>query len=121
MLVEHATFPSGVSPLWRKQGRRGSYQEFSPRVNYTLAIMQVSIVCLLEVIILGFDWCLVVEAGALKQWVDNQHKYDNYFCVVDLHAITNNHDKNRLRRESIEAAAMYIAAGKELLFEGASA
>jgi tryptophanyl-tRNA synthetase len=54
---------------------------------------------------------LAIRVGALKQWVDNQHKYDNYFCVVDLHAITNMHDKTRLRQETLEAAAMYIAAG----------
>lgn len=59
------------------------------------------------------SFCLLVYMykGALKQWVDNQHKYDNYFCVVDLHAITNMHDKTRLRQETLEAAAMYIAAG----------
>jgi tryptophanyl-tRNA synthetase len=54
---------------------------------------------------------LLLRTGALKQWVDNQHKYDNYFCVVDMHAITNMHDKARLRQETLEAAAMYIAAG----------
>lgn len=49
--------------------------------------------------------------GALKQWVNNQDQYDNYFCVVDLHAITAPHDPNKLKRETIQAAAMYIAAG----------
>ena len=26
--------------------------------------------------------------GALKNWVAEQHKYDNVFCIVDLHALT---------------------------------
>jgi tryptophanyl-tRNA synthetase len=49
--------------------------------------------------------------GAIKQWVDFQDLYDSYFCVVDLHAITVPQDPKRLRKESLQAAAMYIAAG----------
>ncbi|MGI8910907.1 MAG: tryptophan--tRNA ligase, partial [Rubrobacteraceae bacterium] len=26
--------------------------------------------------------------GALKNWVAMQDDYENYFCIVDLHAIT---------------------------------
>jgi tryptophanyl-tRNA synthetase len=26
--------------------------------------------------------------GALKNWVEIQDQYDNFFCIVDLHAIT---------------------------------
>ena len=26
--------------------------------------------------------------GALRTWVAHQEHYDNYFCVVDLHAMT---------------------------------
>ena len=49
--------------------------------------------------------------GAIRQWVQNQDEYDNYFCVVDLHAITVPHDPKKLRAETIQSAAMYIASG----------
>lgn len=35
--------------------------------------------------------------GAIRQWVVNQDQYDNYFCVVDLHAITVPHDPKKLK------------------------
>ena len=49
--------------------------------------------------------------GAIRQWVKNQDDYDNYFCVVDLHAITVPHDAKKLNQETLQAAAMYLAAG----------
>lgn len=49
--------------------------------------------------------------GAIRQWVINQEIYDNYFCVVDMHAITMPHDPKRLRQETLQSAAMYLAAG----------
>jgi hypothetical protein len=49
--------------------------------------------------------------GALKQWVDHQNSYENYFCVVDLHAITLPHSPEKLRKETLQAAAIYLAAG----------
>jgi len=49
--------------------------------------------------------------GAIRQWVVNQDQYDNYFCVVDLHAITVPHDPKKLKAETLSAAAMYIASG----------
>lgn len=49
--------------------------------------------------------------GAIKQWVSYQHDYDSYFCVVDLHAITVPQDPKKLRTETLQAAAMYIASG----------
>merc|ERR1711968_327217 len=49
--------------------------------------------------------------GAIRQWVANQELYDNYFCVVDLHAITSPHDPKKLREDSLSAAAMYLASG----------
>ncbi|EKU20762.1 tryptophanyl-tRNA synthetase, partial [Nannochloropsis gaditana CCMP526] len=51
--------------------------------------------------------------GAIRQWVKNQDEYESFFCVVDLHAITAPHDPKRLRQETIEAAALYLAAGIE--------
>jgi len=49
--------------------------------------------------------------GAIKQWVNFQDNYDCYFCVVDLHALTVPQDPKKLRQETLQAAAMYIAAG----------
>ncbi len=61
--------------------------------------------------------------GAIRQWVDFQNKkqYDeegnvvtveNFFCVVDLHAITMPHDPKELYESTLSSAALYIAAGK---------
>ena len=49
--------------------------------------------------------------GALRQWVVNQDKYDNFFCVVDLHAVTSPHDPKLLKDDTLKAVALYIAAG----------
>lgn len=49
--------------------------------------------------------------GAIRQWVDLQHDFDAYFCVVDLHAITAPHDAKKLREETLQAAGVYLAAG----------
>ncbi|CAM9500269.1 unnamed protein product, partial [Choristocarpus tenellus] len=51
--------------------------------------------------------------GALKQWVANQEENDNFFCVVDLHAITVPHDQKVLKENTMRAAATYLAAGIE--------
>jgi tryptophanyl-tRNA synthetase len=49
--------------------------------------------------------------GAIRQWVANQDDYENFFCVVDLHAITAPHDPKKLRHDSMSAAATYLASG----------
>ena len=49
--------------------------------------------------------------GAIRQWVKNQEQYENYFCVVDLHAITVPHDPKKLKEDTLSAAAMYLACG----------
>lgn len=51
--------------------------------------------------------------GALSLWAENQHQYDNLFCVVDLHALTipETVDPPTLRRKTREVAALYIACG----------
>ena len=49
--------------------------------------------------------------GALKQFVDLQHEYDCYFCIVDQHAITVPQDRLELRKNIKSLAALYIAAG----------
>ena len=49
--------------------------------------------------------------GAIKNWVKLQDDYINYFCVVDMHAITVRQNPALLRRRSLELAAAYIACG----------
>jgi tryptophanyl-tRNA synthetase len=49
--------------------------------------------------------------GAIRQWVANQDDYDNYFCVVDLHAITAPHVPKELTLSTYRTAAIYLAAG----------
>ena len=74
--------------------------------------------------------------GAIKQWVEFQNtgKFaqaesldgeefkeedenveivnENFFCVVDLHAITVPQDPSELEESTLASAALYIAAGK---------
>ncbi|WP_062651097.1 tryptophan--tRNA ligase [Streptomyces maremycinicus] len=50
--------------------------------------------------------------GALRQWAEvDQHRADSLFCVVDLHALTVDHDPARVRRLSRQAATLLLAAG----------
>jgi tryptophanyl-tRNA synthetase len=49
--------------------------------------------------------------GAVKRWVERQDEFDNYFCIVDLHAITVPQEPAALRRNIRELAAFYLAAG----------
>jgi len=49
--------------------------------------------------------------GAVQQWVKNQEQYDNFFCVVDLHATTAPHDPEELRKDTYRTAALYLASG----------
>merc|ERR1719478_852741 len=49
--------------------------------------------------------------GAIRQWVANQESYDNFFCVVDSHAITQPHDPKELSQATYRAAALFLAAG----------
>jgi tryptophanyl-tRNA synthetase len=49
--------------------------------------------------------------GALRRWVAAQDQYENYFCIVDLHAITEPQDPQELRRRTRDLAALYLAAG----------
>jgi tRNA synthetases class I (W and Y) len=66
--------------------------------------------------------------GAIRQWVDFQNQpplidegtgqeisVENFFCVVDLHAITMPHDPKELQDSTLSSAALYIAAGTLLL------
>jgi len=49
--------------------------------------------------------------GALRNWVRDQDQYENYFCIVDLHALTQHPDPDQLRSLTVELAAMYMACG----------
>jgi len=49
--------------------------------------------------------------GALKQWVALQDDHDAFYCVVDQHAITVEHEPATLRRRTLLAAAQLLAAG----------
>jgi tryptophanyl-tRNA synthetase len=49
--------------------------------------------------------------GAIRNWVRDQDKYDNIFCIVDLHAITLAQDPAALRENTLDLAAIYLASG----------
>jgi tryptophanyl-tRNA synthetase len=49
--------------------------------------------------------------GALRQWVSLQFDHDAFYCVVDLHAITVEHDPALLRERTLVSAAQLIAMG----------
>ncbi|MFC5747092.1 tryptophan--tRNA ligase [Actinomadura rugatobispora] len=49
--------------------------------------------------------------GALRQWVALQNSHQAFYCVVDLHAITVEHDPETLRRRTRVAAAQLLAMG----------
>jgi tryptophanyl-tRNA synthetase len=68
--------------------------------------------------------------GAIRQWVEFQNEEcepkiedgvkivtENYFCVVDLHAITMPHDPTELEESTLSSAALYLAAGSYYLFQ----
>ena len=62
--------------------------------------------------------------GAISQWVEMQHEYRCFFCVVDQHAITIKQDPLVLRKKIIEIAKIYLASGidpeKSVIFQQSS-
>ena len=62
--------------------------------------------------------------GAIKNFVDMQNDYKCFFCIVDLHAITVKQDPKKLKRNTLEVAATYIASGidpkKSVIFNQSS-
>jgi tryptophanyl-tRNA synthetase len=48
--------------------------------------------------------------GAISRWAADQQP-EHFFCVVDLHSITMEHDPADLRRKTVELAAWILAAG----------
>ncbi|HUY97015.1 MAG TPA: tryptophan--tRNA ligase [Verrucomicrobiae bacterium] len=49
--------------------------------------------------------------GAIRPWVLEQARSRNYFCIVDLHALTVPRDPARLAQQTRELAAVYWACG----------
>jgi tryptophanyl-tRNA synthetase len=49
--------------------------------------------------------------GAIRGWVALQERYDSYYCVVDLHALTGTHSPRELASATRSVAALYLAAG----------
>jgi tryptophanyl-tRNA synthetase len=49
--------------------------------------------------------------GAVRQWVAMQDTHETFYCVVDLHAITVEHDPKLLRKRTRISAAQLLALG----------
>jgi tryptophanyl-tRNA synthetase len=49
--------------------------------------------------------------GALRNWVNLQHEYESFFCIVNLHAITVPQDPAHLAAKTRELARIYLSVG----------
>ncbi|HEX9530291.1 MAG TPA: tryptophan--tRNA ligase [Acidimicrobiales bacterium] len=49
--------------------------------------------------------------GAFRPWVAHQSEHDAIYCVVDLHALTLEHDPAVLRERTVETVRVLIAVG----------
>ncbi|MDQ3666039.1 MAG: tryptophan--tRNA ligase [Acidobacteriota bacterium] len=49
--------------------------------------------------------------GALRNWVNLQHEYESFFCIVNLHAITIPQDPKLLAEKTRELTRIYLAVG----------
>ncbi|KKS96393.1 tryptophan--tRNA ligase [Candidatus Giovannonibacteria bacterium RIFCSPLOWO2_01_FULL_43_160] len=49
--------------------------------------------------------------GAIQQFVKLQDKYQGYFFIADLHALTEPQDPEKLRKQILDSAALYMACG----------
>ena len=49
--------------------------------------------------------------GAIRNWVTLQAQYETFLCVVDLHAITAEHNPKELTQNTLSTAALYVACG----------
>lgn len=49
--------------------------------------------------------------GAIRNWVADQHRCENIFCVVDQHAITVDYEPAALRQNVRELVGLYLACG----------
>jgi tryptophanyl-tRNA synthetase len=50
-------------------------------------------------------------SGGFRQYVETQEQGEAFFCIVDLHAITIQHDPAALRDGTLDIAAMLFATG----------
>src|SRR5947199_1417019 len=50
-------------------------------------------------------------SGGFRQYAAAQERGDGFFCIVDLHAITVEHDPAELHRLTLHIAAMLFATG----------
>lgn len=49
--------------------------------------------------------------GALKNWVDKQDEFENYYFIADLHSITERQEPAKLRKQILDSLALYLACG----------
>jgi len=49
--------------------------------------------------------------GALRNFVRLQHEADCYFCVVNLHALTVPQDPEKLKKNTLDVARLFVACG----------
>jgi tryptophanyl-tRNA synthetase len=49
--------------------------------------------------------------GALRNWVSFQEEHDAFYCVVDLHALSEPFDPHELRGKTVQTAQILMAAG----------
>jgi tryptophanyl-tRNA synthetase len=49
--------------------------------------------------------------GAFRNWVADQHEFDAFFCVVDLHVMTLDYDVTGLADQTLETAQSLLAVG----------
>ena len=49
--------------------------------------------------------------GALINWVKLQNEYENFFCIVNLHALTLPQNPEVLKRKTLDLARIYLAGG----------
>ncbi len=52
--------------------------------------------------------------GAIKNWVDLQHRYTSYICIVDLHALVISYDPKEMPNRVFEMAAGLYACGIDM-------
>lgn len=49
--------------------------------------------------------------GAIRRWAAAQDDWEGFFCVVDLHALTEPRTATELREKTLEVAGIYLACG----------
>ena len=57
------------------------------------------------------QWVIFQDTAATEDEEGNPVQTENFFCVVDLHAITMPHDPKDLAESTLSSAALYLAAG----------